>query len=168
MHRGWEGIPVPIWMKRVFASTTPRAASEHGSTRFLFCSKDDLCWLAHLCHAEHKPYLKEVKIIMKSVVCVSKIKLLHFFHPFASHFPGSSTNPQAATCHGWLMHVIQQQGAIFMGIHDFLNIAAFASQPALHKWGFLKGVRTTPKKPWRHFHSVWVFERMPSKRKKVY
>lgn len=112
MHRGWEGIPVPIWMKRVFASTTPRAASEHGSAGFLFCSKDDLCWLAHLCHAEHKPYLKEVKIIMKSVVCVSKIKLLHFFHPFASHFswqqhksPGSNVprvtdaRDPAAGCH---------------------------------------------------------------------
>lgn len=115
---------------------------------------------AHLCHAEQQPYLKEAKIIKKSVVCISKIKLLHFFHPFASHFPGNSTAPQAAACHGWLMRLIQQQGAIFMGIHDFLNVTAFASQPALRNRDFLKVSGLAPfseqphKKPWRHFHSV--------------
>lgn len=98
MRWGWRGIPIPIWMQRVFASTTPRAVSEWGSMGFPFCGKDDLYLLAHLCHAEQKPYLKGGKIIQKSVVCVSKIKLLHFFHPFASHFPGNSTTPQAAVC----------------------------------------------------------------------
>lgn len=94
-----QGIPISIWLEWVFASTTPRAASECNSTGFPFCSKDDLCLLACLCHAKQKPYLKEAKIIEKSVVCLLKIKLLHFFHPFASHFPGSSTAPQAAACH---------------------------------------------------------------------
>jgi len=97
---GWEGIPVPVQKEQVFASTTPGAASECGSTGFPFCSKDHLCLLAHLCHAKQKPYLKEAKRIKKSVVCVSRIELLHFFHPFASHFPGNSTAPQAAACRG--------------------------------------------------------------------
>lgn len=171
---GWKGIPISIWLEWVFASTTPRAASECNSTGFPFCSKDDLCLLPWLCHAKQKPYLKEAKIIEKSVVCVLKIKLLHFFHPFTSHFPGSSTTPQAAACHEWLKRAIQQQGAVFMGIHDFLNVTGFASQAALHI-GFsyrflvlfplvnnyirnLEDIST--------LFLVWVFRQMPCKRKR--
>lgn len=171
---GWKGIPISIWSEWVFASTTPRAASECNSAGFPFCSKDDLCLLAHLCHAKQKPYLKEAKIIEKSVVCVLKIKLLHFFHPFASHFPGSSTTPQAAACHEWLKRVIQQQGDIFMGIHDFLNSTAFASQPVLHIGFYQRFLVLFPLV--NHYIRnlgdiftlllVWVFEQMPCKRKR--
>lgn len=132
--------------------------------------------LVRLCRAEQKPYLKEAIIIRKPVVCVSKIKLLHFFHPFASHFPGNSTTPQAAACHGWLMRAIQQQGAIFMGIHDFLTVTAFASQPVLHNRDFLRCLVLLPlaNNRIRNLEGistrflVWIFEQMPSKRKKVY
>lgn len=155
---GWKGIPISIWSEWVFASTTPRAASECNSAGFPFCSKDDLCLLAHLCHAKQKPYLKEAKIIEKSVVCVLKIKLLHFFHPFASHFPGSSTTPQAAACHEWLKRVIQQQGDIFMGIHDFLNSTAFCfTTSAAYRLlsevsGLIPFSEPLRKKPWGHFY----------------
>lgn len=58
------------------------------------------------------------------------------------------------------MCVIQQQGAIFMAVCDFLNVTPFASQPALHNRDFFEGVWPSAfseqplKKPKKHFHSV--------------